>query len=307
MPAREMSEGCLSLVVCRQQTVPKHARSSGAHSGVTPHESDQAPWPRRLDHDRNDCHCQRLFQCFSARLEGEYVLRSIAQSWPGHGARLARSGCERRAERPGDHGDRAGAFRTPRNRDATKSHRGDGEPRIAGAGQGDRLRSRRSRMESAGTRSGSDLRRAALRLSFLHGEQRDADGDLPNDPQFATKAANFPAAAYVPAGYVPPPGPAAANAIPQMGLHWTSTSASELNGQAFTSTFIYGSWDGRFIFLEPMITKAYLESHPNVTSPIAQPTTWAAAGYYPTTSTVKYDPTAKEYRIVLGGLTKRGN
>jgi hypothetical protein len=130
---------------------------------------------------------------------------------------------------------------------------------------------------------------------------------LPNDPQYATKAANFPTATYIPAGYVPPPGAAVGNAIPQMGLHWTNTAAPELNGQAFTNTFIYGSWDGRFIFLEPMITKAYLESHPNVTTPIAQPTSWAASGYYPTTYTVKYDPTTKEYRFVLGGLTKRGS
>ena len=34
-------------------------------------------------------------------------------------------------------------------------------------------------------------------------------------------------------------------------------------GKTFTETFIYGSWDGKFIFLEPMITKAYLESLKN--------------------------------------------
>ncbi|HEV2641962.1 MAG TPA: DUF5602 domain-containing protein, partial [Candidatus Elarobacter sp.] len=129
---------------------------------------------------------------------------------------------------------------------------------------------------------------------------------LPSDPQFATKAANFPSANFVPAGYVPPPGPAVGNAVPQMGVHWTSTSAPELNGQPFTNTFIYGSWDGKFIFLEPMITKAYLQTQPNTTQAIPQPAAWAAAGYYPTTYSVKYDAATKEYRFTLGGMTKRG-
>ena len=91
-----------------------------------------------------------------------------------------------------------------------------------------------------------------------------------------------------------------------MGLHWTDTKSSEFSGQPFTNTFIYGSWDGQYIFLEPMITKAYLESHPvNATKNIPQPAQWSKAGSYPTTYTVNYDATAKEFRITLGGLIKR--
>lgn len=128
---------------------------------------------------------------------------------------------------------------------------------------------------------------------------------LPSDPQFATKAANFPAAAFIPTGYVPPPGVPAASTIPVMGLHWTDVASPELNGKPFTSTFIFGSYDGRFIFIEPMITKAFLESHPNVTAAVPQPSRWATPGYYPTNYTVAYDAAAKEYRIVLASLTKR--
>jgi hypothetical protein len=128
---------------------------------------------------------------------------------------------------------------------------------------------------------------------------------VPSDPQFASKASNLPSGEYVPQGYITPPGPPAANTVPQMGLHWIDTKAPELNGQTFSKTFIYGSYDGRFIFVEPMITKAYLDSHPNATTPIPQPAKWAIAAYYPTTYTVAYDPTAKEYRITLGGLTQR--
>ena len=48
---------------------------------------------------------------------------------------------------------------------------------------------------------------------------------LPSDPQFASKAAKLPAAAFVPTGYVPPPTPVAASAVPQMGVHWTDVKA----------------------------------------------------------------------------------
>jgi len=128
---------------------------------------------------------------------------------------------------------------------------------------------------------------------------------LPSDPQWAAKAANFPAAAFIPTGYVPPPGVPAASTIPVMGLHWTDVASPELNGKPFTSTFIFGSYDGRFIFNEPMITKAYLESHPSATVAVPQPSRWAKPGYYPLNYTVAYDATAKEYRIVLASLTKR--
>ena len=128
---------------------------------------------------------------------------------------------------------------------------------------------------------------------------------LPSDPQWATKAANLPATAFVPTGYVSPPAPIAASAVPQMGVHWTDVKSPEFNGQAFTSTFIYGSWDGQFIFLEPMITKAFLDSHPsNATRAIPQPAQWVKSGSYPTTYIVNYDATAKEFRITLGGLVK---
>lgn len=125
---------------------------------------------------------------------------------------------------------------------------------------------------------------------------------LPSDPQYATKAANFPSANFIPAGYVPPPGVAANNAVPQMGVHWTDVHSPELNGHLFTNTFIYGSWDGKYIFLEPMITKAYLETHPNTSQAIPQPAQWAAPGRYPTTYSVNYDASAHEFLFTLGDL-----
>lgn len=68
-----------------------------------------------------------------------------------------------------------------------------------------------------------------------------------------------------------------------------------------------GSWDGRFIFVEPMLTKTYLETHPNSTQAVPQPANWPTAGRFPTFYSVNYDPTAKEFRFTLGGLIRHGN
>ena len=37
---------------------------------------------------------------------------------------------------------------------------------------------------------------------------------------------------------------------------------AQRKGEPFTKTFIYGSYDGTFIFGEPMVAKAYLETKP---------------------------------------------
>lgn len=139
---------------------------------------------------------------------------------------------------------------------------------------------------------------------------------MPTDPQYATKAAAFPAAAMVPAGYQAAstlagitPGAAA---VPMMGLHWLDVASPELQpppaGKTFTETFIYGSWDGKFIFLEPMITKAYLESLKNTTGmsrAIGTSAQVATAGYYPSSYSIRYDAAAKEYRIAMDSLKFR--
>jgi hypothetical protein len=139
---------------------------------------------------------------------------------------------------------------------------------------------------------------------------------MPTDPQFATKAAALPAAQYVPSRYqaahILGNVPAAAAVVPMMGLHWLDTASPELQpppaGRTFTETFIYGSYNGKFIFLEPMITKAYLESLKNntaMTRAIPTPAKVQDAGYYPSAYSIGYDAAAKEYRITLQELTYR--
>jgi len=145
---------------------------------------------------------------------------------------------------------------------------------------------------------------------FYMVSQAARDAIDPSDPQFAAKASNLPMGSYVPPFYIVP-GPPAAVAVPHMGVHWLDVRSPELQGllgnpgayEPFTKTFIYGSWDGQFTFLEPMVTRAYLLSQPDVTSPISVPAQYAQSGWYPTSYHVTYDAQAKEYRVALSGMT----
>lgn len=130
----------------------------------------------------------------------------------------------------------------------------------------------------------------------------ERDAITPTDSQFVTKGTTLPAAEYIPQGYILPPG---STPVPQMGNHLLDPTSPELNGQVFTKTFIYGMYDARIIFVEPMITRAYILSKPNSTESLKLPAKYQKSGYYPTTYSVKYDTQAREHRIGLGGLTLR--
>ena len=124
----------------------------------------------------------------------------------------------------------------------------------------------------------------------------------PSDPNYAAKAANLPGTDYRPAGYFPPPGVPSANAVPRMGLHWINPTSPEFQGQGFTRTFIFGSWDGRFTFVEPMITRAYLLGRPDVVATVPVASKHDPAGYYPNAYRVTWDPQEKEWHVAITAL-----
>ena len=103
--------------------------------------------------------------------------------------------------------------------------------------------------------------------------------------------------ALVPAGYTIPPD----TAVPMMGVHAIDPSGPEFAGK-FTSTFLYGYYKNKLIFVEPMITRKFLLSHPNATYVIPTPAKYSTPGYYPTKYSVRYDPAQSAYVIELGGL-----
>ena len=129
-------------------------------------------------------------------------------------------------------------------------------------------------------------------------EQREAITAA--DPQYATKLALKPVEQLIPSGYTVGMG------SERMGLHWRDPSSPELNGQPFTATFIYGSYDGRITFAEPMIAKSLLDSKPaSVSKPVKLPQQYSTSGYHATSYSITYDAATREYRIALTGLIDR--
>ena len=110
-----------------------------------------------------------------------------------------------------------------------------------------------------------------------------------------------PEARFMPKGYIIPPE----SAVPQMGAHAVDTATPELRGGPFTSTFIYGYYNGRMTFVEPMIATAFLKTKTNFSAPVKQPAAYPRRGYYPTRYSVTYDAKRQEYSVALEGLVLR--
>jgi len=104
--------------------------------------------------------------------------------------------------------------------------------------------------------------------------------------------------------YIPTDYETGVMAVPNMGVHWADSLSSEYQGQKFTKTFIYGFYHGKMLFVEPMITQEYLETHPDVTMPVKQPAAFQTPAYYPTQYSIHYDANKKEYTVALEGLVK---
>jgi hypothetical protein len=115
----------------------------------------------------------------------------------------------------------------------------------------------------------------------------------PKDP-----AINVTAKGLIPPDYQVIPD----TAIAMMGVHAIDMTAPELHGKPFTATFIYGYDNGHLIFLEPMVTQAFLETKPDLTMPVKTPDHYSSPGYYPTSYGVHYDAGQDRYLIELGGL-----
>lgn len=130
----------------------------------------------------------------------------------------------------------------------------------------------------------------------------------PSDPGYATKAERAPEAKYVPEGYVVPPGgPAAAQAVPGMGVHLIDSGDTSIvpGSYDFEQIVINGTWDGRNTFIEPMITREWLLTAPNSQQALKLPQAYQRAGYHPTTYGVHVDEQTKDYVISLGGMSMR--
>jgi hypothetical protein len=102
-------------------------------------------------------------------------------------------------------------------------------------------------------------------------------------------ASNYVAADYVDVGAV----------VPAMGNHLIDTSGPEFQKQPFTRSWIYGVYDGKVIFYEAMVTRAYMLSKPSSCLPIKAPKAVAASGLYPTEYCVRHDATTGEHSVSM--------
>lgn len=131
-----------------------------------------------------------------------------------------------------------------------------------------------------------------IHFYIISKEARMAIG--PND---SVQFANAPDSIYVPAGYIHGPG-----GVPMMGAHWVDTMSPEFTGGTFTKTFIWGSYNGDFIFWEPMVTLDYFMSEPNDVVPLRQPSAFHKDGWYPTKYKVSYSSSDSMYTVALLNL-----
>jgi hypothetical protein len=94
--------------------------------------------------------------------------------------------------------------------------------------------------------------------------------------------------------------------MPQMGAHAINPKSPEFNGKPFTHTLIYGLYDGKVNFIEPMVAISFLREKKNVSQPIALPTKFTQWGFYPTRYSISFDENRREYTFALEGLVPRG-
>lgn len=138
-----------------------------------------------------------------------------------------------------------------------------------------------------------DLPHFDFHFYITSNEDRMAIGPTDNE-EFAKE----PDSKYQPPAYLHLPG-----GVPQMGAHWVDLLSPELHGETFTKTFIWGSYDGEFIFWEPMITLEYLKSMPDDMIPIRQPQAYQKDGWYAGSYKISYSSHPSEYTIALTDLT----
>lgn len=130
------------------------------------------------------------------------------------------------------------------------------------------------------------------------------DSRIPNPPgsvpltcdSFATAMQALPAD-MMPAGYQMMTAVA-----PNMGNHLVDPASPEFNGKPFTYTWIYGAYGGKLTFLEPMVTKAFLEKSEDIAVPLKLPKAMPQAGWYPTEYRIQHQPDNGTHTVSLNGF-----
>ncbi|MCG9792546.1 hypothetical protein [Flavobacterium algicola] len=112
---------------------------------------------------------------------------------------------------------------------------------------------------------------------------------------------NYPEASYLPSDYFTPPG--VDTATEQMGKHWMPVALGDY--LPFSKLLVYGSYDGKVNFIEPMVTQAYLLSKINTSENYSQPVSFQKKGNYPTKYNIYHDEAKGVSMITLSDFVTR--
>ncbi|MBP2282824.1 hypothetical protein H4V97_001142 [Flavobacterium sp. CG_23.5] len=123
-------------------------------------------------------------------------------------------------------------------------------------------------------------------------------------PPTTTSTTNSPVTittgGYMPLGYATPPGQGAVYG--QMGKHWLPIPFNYL---PFTKVMVYGTYDGKIVFVEPMVTREYLSANPDFSAAYSQPKLFEKAGNYPSRYNIYRDSKTGNIKITLSDFLAR--
>jgi hypothetical protein len=109
-----------------------------------------------------------------------------------------------------------------------------------------------------------------------------------------------------PAGYIPPLYFHGPGGVPQMGAHWVDILSPEFNGEPFTHTFLYGTYNGKVTFHEPMITMNIIQTGATIHKDIRQPLYFSPTNkYYPTQYSIWKDDSNNKHYVSLDEMILR--
>lgn len=112
---------------------------------------------------------------------------------------------------------------------------------------------------------------------------------------------NEPPAEFIPQFYFHGPG-----GVPQMGAHWVDILSPEFSGQPFTHSFLYGTFNGKVTFHEPMATMNLIQGGPTIHKDIRQPQSFSPTNkYYPTQYSIWKDDSNNKHYMSLDEMVLR--
>ncbi|TQL67404.1 hypothetical protein FB381_1280 [Nocardioides albertanoniae] len=97
---------------------------------------------------------------------------------------------------------------------------------------------------------------------------------------------------------------------PAMGNHLVDPTAPEFNGEPFTHTWIYGTWNGEVTFYEAMVTHEWFDrmrggETEDACHDFKLPAQWQESGWYPTSYCLRHRDNRDEITVSLEDFVHR--